>query len=136
MIKINTKATNLEITPAIADYVEKKIHILEKFFRGADEVLINIEIGKTTRHHKSGEFFKAEIHLTSNGEEYYAVAETEDLYASIDKVKDDIVRELTSKRKRAMRLVRKGGANLKNILRGIVDIRDRSWKRIKNFRKK
>lgn len=118
MIKINTKATNLEITPAIADYAEKKIQMLEKFFRGVDEVLISVEIGKTTRHHKSGEFFKAEIHLTSNGEEYYAVAETEDLYASIDKVKDDIVRELTSKRKKALRLVRKGGILIKKLLKG------------------
>ncbi len=118
MIKINTKATNLEITPAIADYVEKKIQMLDKFFRGTDEVLVSAEIGKTTRHHKSGDFFKAELHITSNGEEYYASAETEDLYASIDKVKDDIIRELTSKRKRALRLVRKGGALIKKFLKG------------------
>jgi putative sigma-54 modulation protein len=135
-MKINTKATNISLTPAISDYVEKKISLLEKFFKNPSEVLINVEVGKTTKHHKSGNVFLAEIHIVADGEEYYATTETEDLYAAIDLVKDDIAREMTSRRKKAIRMLRRGGAHLKNILRGIVDIRDRSWKRIKNFRKK
>ncbi len=135
-MKINTKATNISLTPAISDYVEKKISLLEKFFKNPGEVLINVEVGKTTKHHKSGNVFLAEIHIVADGEEYYATTETEDLYAAIDLVKDDIAREMTSRRKKAIRMLRRGGAHLKNILRGIVDIRDRSWKRIKNFRKK
>lgn len=135
-MKINTKATNISLTPAISDYVEKKISLLEKFFKNPGEVLINVEVGKTTKHHKSGNVFLAEIHIVADGEEYYATTETEDLYAAIDLVKDDIAREMTSRRKKAIRMLRRGGAHLKNLLRGIVDIRDRSWKRIKNFRKK
>lgn len=118
-MNINTKATNITLTPAITEYVDKKVGMLEKFFRGMDDVLVNVEVGKTTRHHKSGDIFKAEIHISANGQEYYAVTETEDLYAAIDMVKDDIVRELTSKRKKAIRLFRKGGAKLKNLLKGI-----------------
>lgn len=117
-MKINTKTTNIEMTPAIADYVEKKVNMLDKFFRDVSEVLVNVEVGKTTKHHKSGAFFKAEIHITSDGEEYYATAETEDLYASIDMVKDEIVRELTSSRKKALRIFRKGGVLIKKFLRG------------------
>ena len=118
MMKINTKTTNIEMTRAIADYLGKKVQMLEKFFRGGEEILVNVEVGKTTKHHKSGNVFRAEIHITSNGEEYYAASETEDLYASIDEVKDEIVRELTSKRKRALRLVRKGRTVIKKFLRG------------------
>lgn len=135
-MKINKKATNFSLTPAIDDYIDKKLETLEKFFRDVSGALINVEVGKTTSHHKSGDIFKAEIHLMANGEEYYASAETEDLYASIDKVKDEIVRELTSKRKKALRLFRKGGARIKNMLRGATDMKDRSWKRLMNFRKK
>lgn len=137
-MKINTKATNISITPAIADYIEKKINMLDKFFRGsgAEDVLVNVEVGKTTRHHKSGDVFRAEIHVNSNGEDYYAVTETEDLYAAIDQAKDSMVRELSSKRKKTLRMFRKGGAQIKNMLRGIRDIKDRSWRRIKNFRNK
>jgi len=133
-MKINIKATNTTLTPAISDYIEKKMGMLDKFFVGSEDALINIEVGKTTRHHKSGEIFKAEIHINSRGEDYYAVAEMDDLYAAIDGVKDLIQHELTSKRKRAARLFRKGGAKIKNLLKGAYDVGGASWKRIKNFR--
>ena len=116
-MKINKKATNISFTPAISDYIEKKLAMLDKFFRDRGDVLVNIEVGKTTQHHKSGEIFRAEIQILADKETYYAVAETEDLYASIDKVKDEIVRELTSNRKKLLRLFRKGGAKIKTLLR-------------------
>ncbi len=115
---LNTKATGISLTPSITDYIWKKVNILEKFFR-SEEILANIEVGRTTRHHKSGDIFRAEIHITADGEEYYAVAEKNDLYAAIDEVKDEIVHELTSKRKKALHLFRRGGAKIKNLLRGI-----------------
>ena len=131
-MKINIKATNISLTPAISEYIEKKINTLNKFYKEDEEIIINVEVGKTTEHHKSGDIFRAEIHIRSRGNEYYASAETEDLYATIDQVKNNIVRELTSTRKRAMRLIRKGGSGIKNILRGVSDIGGKSWKRIRN----
>jgi putative sigma-54 modulation protein len=118
-MKINIKATNTTLTPAISEYIEKKLDTLNKFFREED-CLVNVEVGKTTQHHKSGDIFKAEVRVNSNGEEYYANVETEDLYAAIDKVKDEITRELTSKRKKTLRLFRKGSAKVKNILKGFT----------------
>ena len=118
-MKLNIKATGIALTTPISEYIEKKINMLDKFFRG-EEALVNIEVGRTTRHHKSGDIFRAEIRVNVSGEEYYAVAETEDLYASIDKVKDEIIRELTSQRKRAKRLFRKGAAKIKNLLKGLI----------------
>ncbi|SRR3989344_3775737 len=118
-MQINTKATNITMTPAISEYVEKKVNMLEKFFRGASDVLVSVEVGKTTKHHKSGDIFRAEIHVVTSGQEYYAEAETEDLYAAIDEVKDEIVHELTSRKKKALRLFRKGGAKIKNWIKGI-----------------
>jgi putative sigma-54 modulation protein len=118
-MKINIKATGISLTPSISEYAEKKLNMLDKFFR-EEESLINIEVGKTTRHHKSGDVFRAEIHITADGEEYYAVSETEDLYAAIDEVKDEIIHELTSRRKKAYRLFKKGGAKIKNLLKGIM----------------
>lgn len=116
-MKINTKATGISLTPSISEYVEKKVNMLEKFFRATDEVLVNVEVGKSTRHHKSGDVFRAEIKVSAAGENYYAVVETEDLYAAIDEVKDEIVSELTSRRKRAMRLFKKGAQKLKKLFR-------------------
>ncbi len=130
-MKINLKATGISLTPSISEYAEKKLKMLEKFLTDVDAVLINMEVGKTTKHHKSGDFFRAEVHLIVGGEDYYAVSETDNLYASIDAVKDDIVHELTSKRKKTMRMLRKGGAKIKDIIKGIGDIRNFRWKRFK-----
>lgn len=135
-MKINTKATNISLTPSISEYVEKKINMLEKFFAGSDEVLVSVEVGKVTRHHKSGDIFRAEIQIVDGGEVYYAAAETEDLYSSIDEVKDEVISSMTSKKKKAVRLVRKGGAQIKNLLKGIINVGDRGWKRLRRFRKK
>jgi putative sigma-54 modulation protein len=131
-MKINVKATNITLTPSISDYIDKKLGMLEKFFEGR-EVLASVEVGKTTRHHKSGDFFRAEIHLTAGGEDYYSVSETDDLYASIDEVKDEIAQIITSSRNKSMSLVRRGGAQIKNIMKGISGASSRGWKK---FRRK
>lgn len=116
-MKINIKATNFSLTPSISEYIEKKINMLDKFF-GNREVLVNVEVGRTTKHHKSGDIFRAEIHVSDGGEEYYTVAETGDLYAAIDEVKDEVADSLASKKKKAIHLLRRSGAKIKNMLKG------------------
>ncbi len=130
-MKINTKATNISITPEISEYIEKKVQMLEKFFANIDDVLVNVEVGKTTKHHKSGDVFRAEIKINANGEEYYTFVESDDLYASIDKVKDEIGYSLSSNKKKSLRMIRKGGQMIKNMMKGFVDMSKKSLKRFK-----
>ena len=115
---VNIKATNFSLTPSIEDYVQKKVASLEKFLKNTESTLVNVEVGKTTRHHKSGDVFRAEIHIQAAGEEFYATIDKDDLYAAIDEVRDEVVREMTSSRKKALRLLRKGGQKIKNFLKG------------------
>ena len=131
MVKTNIKATNISFTPSRNEYIEKKMAMLDKFFHGNEDVLASIEVGKSNKHHKSGDIFRAEIHITTNGDSFYVTADKEDLYAAIDEVKDQMARELTSKRKKTLRLFRRGGAKIKDILKGVADFRDRSWKRFR-----
>lgn len=126
-MKINIKATNITLTQAISDYIDKKVGMLDKFFYGVDDVLINVEVGKITKHHKSGDVFRAEIKIASEGETIYASVETGDLYAAIDEVKDEIAYKLSSNKKKALHLLRRGGAQIKNLLKGIIP---------RNFRRK
>ena len=55
-MKINIKATNIELTLAISAYAEKKIRTLKKFLDVPDAVA-QVEVGKSTKHHKSSEDF-------------------------------------------------------------------------------
>jgi ribosomal subunit interface protein len=117
-MQIKIRATNFELTPAIREYIERKIPHLDKFLENKDASLCEVEIGKTTRHHKSGDVFRAEINLTEpGGKQFYAAAEESDLYASIDIVRDDIERKIISGKKRRDTVWKRGAQQIKNIIK-------------------
>ncbi len=116
-MKINTKLTGIVSTPAISEYLEKRISSLGKFVGDDQSVIVDVEIGKTSNHHKHGDIFMAEINLHGKGRNLRAVAEKDDLYAAIDVAKDEMVRELTANKEKRISFVRRGGAALKNLLR-------------------
>ncbi len=130
-MKINIKATNMHLTPEISDYLEKKINMLDRLIDPADtSVSCNIEVGKTTNHHKTGDVFRTEINLTKDGKYFRAVAEEETLNASIDEAKDEIMRELKSHKSKRQTLIRRGGARIKDLIRGVGNLKNlRRWRR-------
>ena len=116
-MNISIKSTNIELTPAIKDYTEKRISGITKF--SGEDVVANIEIGKTTAHHKSGEFFRAEINIvTTLGKQFRAVSEKSDLYEAIDDVRNEIVREISSDKGKKEALWKRGARKVKNMMRG------------------
>ena len=63
-MKTSIKTTRLALTPAISDYVDKKISDIGKFVSEKDEsATAHVEIEKTTAHHHAGNIFRAEITL-------------------------------------------------------------------------
>lgn len=92
-MQIQIKTTNIELTPAIEEYIHQKIGSLEKFI-GANYYKIFAEIGKTTQHHKSGDVFRAEINIDLPGKLIRSEAEEWDLRVAIDRVKDQLQQEL------------------------------------------
>lgn len=117
-MKINIKATAIELTPAITDYVHNKLSTLEKYITNEDAVA-QVEVGKTTEHHKSGEIYKAEVHINGAGLDLYAMTEGHDLYAAIDMVKDEIVRNATELKSKRESLSRRGGRMVKDMMKGL-----------------
>ncbi len=124
---LTPKATNLELTAAISDYLNKKIGSLEKFINTNDDsASISTEIARTSKHHASGDIFRAEINVHIAGKDFRAEAETSDLYASIDQVRDEMQKVLRRDKKRTLHLIRRGGIKLKNIIRGLNPFRTRT----------
>lgn len=120
-MNINIKATGFELTPAISDYIDKKITTVEKYLgEDVEAVVVAVEVGKITKRHKSGEVFKAEVHISGGGHDFYVSVEEEDLYAAIDKVKDDITREIRRTKGKEEALAKKGGALVKNMMKGFT----------------
>jgi putative sigma-54 modulation protein len=124
-MNIRIHSVNFEVTPAIDDYVSKKISSLSKFLDGNGNILCEVELGRTTGHHKSGDVFRAEINMVlAGGKQVYAVAEEADLYAAIDIVRDEAERVVVSQKSKRTTVFRRGAAQVKALLKRL------------NFRKK
>ncbi|MEK7505234.1 MAG: ribosome-associated translation inhibitor RaiA [Patescibacteria group bacterium] len=118
-MKINIKATGIELTTAIRSYLETKLEPLKKLLGTKEEgAIIQTELGKETKHHKHGEVFRAEINLSFAGKQLRAVATANDLYAAIDEVKDELVQETKSGRSKAQSRVKRGARAAKKLLTG------------------
>lgn len=87
-MQINMNAVNLEFTPQIKDYIQKKMDSLEKYIGTMPVINAKFEVEKTTNHHHKGEIFCAEANLTIGGKLLRVEKTEKDLYKAIDKVKD------------------------------------------------
>jgi len=96
-MKLNIKATNLELTPAIREYIEIKIGSLSHFlkrFEAKNEIEVFVEIARTTRHHRSGNVFCAEASF-SIGKKLLRAEHTDwDVRVAIDEIKDRLQQEI------------------------------------------
>src|SRR3989344_1866307 len=131
-MEIKIKQTNIVLTPDIAEYLDKKLQILEKFVDPNDTTaLCEVEIGKSTEHHQTGAIFFMEINLTLAGKQFRAVAQGETPAVAIDAVKDELALELGRDKKKVLTMTRRSGAAVKAMLRGIdftPDLKQRSSK--------
>ena len=96
-MKINIKTTNLDLTPALNQYIEEKIGSLSKFIKNYEtegEIKIQIEVARTTRHHHRGDVFRTAINLDLPGKMLRSVAEKEDARIAINKAKDELQQEI------------------------------------------
>ena len=119
-MRINEKGTNMQITEEIKDYLYKKLEHLEKYLDPADEsVMCDVELGKTTNHHKNGIVFRSEINMHIAGKNLRAVSEMDELFASIDMAKDEMARELQVNKDKRISLIKRGGSKIKNIIKEI-----------------
>jgi len=124
-IKIRSK--DFDIIPPIDEYVNKKISSLEKFLDEQELAICEVEIGKSTKHHRSGEIFRAEVNILEPGnKQVYAVAEKIDIYAAIDTVRDEAERAIVSRKTKRETLFRRGRTRVKNLLKRINF--KRKWK--------
>ena len=63
-MKIDITTKNITLDEALEVFIEDKIGSLEKYLKGSNA---RVEIGKPSKHHKSGPIFYAEVNLASKG---------------------------------------------------------------------
>lgn len=77
---------NFELTPALRTYTEEKLNKLEKHFNDIMKISVSFDIEKLTK------IAEASIHV--NKGEIHARVESEDMYAAVDELADNLHRQL------------------------------------------
>lgn len=114
---INVKSSGIPLTDAIKSYFQEKISSLEKIVTHSGEVSADAQVVKLSAHHHKGEMYKAEVNMHVSGGLVRAEAQSEDLYAAIDAVKDELSEKLKSKKEKRESLFLRGSRLAKRILR-------------------
>ena len=79
----------MEATDAVKGYATEKVGRLQKFLRRPMKGQVTLSCKDAGRHHC------AEVDIHSGSEHFHAHDESEDMYASIDKVVDKLERQIT-----------------------------------------
>ncbi len=96
-MKIDIKASHLDLTPALREYIEMKVGSLEKFLKRWEtegEVEVWVEIDRTSNHHHKGDVFRAVIDIRLPNKALRATEVHEDIRAAIDRAKDVMRQEI------------------------------------------
>lgn len=118
-MEVQIKATNINLTDSINSYLHKRLQALDKLIDPKDtSVFCAVEVERTTRRHKAGEIYRSEINLHIAGHDFRAEARKEKLYDAIDETKNQMAKELSRHKDKQQKNIRKGGAAIKNVLRG------------------
>ena len=91
-MKINIKATNMDLTEAIKSYVHEKLGGLDKYFDNIQ--LVEVEVGVTTKGQQKGDIFFAEVNVSVPGKLLRYRDETDNLYKAVISTKKGIQLEL------------------------------------------
>lgn len=113
-MRLDIKATNIHLSDRVRFLIEEKISkpVFELAGRIDErmDIILDIEVGKTTRHHNKGRiwFAEANLDLPRLKKVLRANALTESLEASLDEAKDRLFIELKKyKEKRKDKSIRK-----------------------------
>src|SRR6185436_6155308 len=94
---ITIKTKELELTPALKEWIEDKIGGLGKFVIRHEEqgkLLCEVDVSRITKHHNKGEVFSAQVNLHMPGRNLRAEANDFDVRVAIDRVRDTIQHDL------------------------------------------
>ena len=83
---VNIQGRKVEVTPALKSYALEKVSVLNKYLEGNVKVHFSLSVEAKVRQ-------RVEVSVTAKNIHFKGTEESEDMYASIDKVMDKIARQ-------------------------------------------
>jgi len=94
-MKINISTKNISLDEPLRVFIEDKIGGLKKFLKDPNDLIeVRVEIGKPSRHHRSGFVYYAEANMKIGRKLLRADAKHLDLRIAIVEVKDELQRQI------------------------------------------
>ena len=120
-MRVILKGKNTDITPSLRQYINEKITKPAKRYLGKRKedgaVILELEVGRVTRHHRKGTVWYAEANLSLGGAMLRASHEGENAHEVIDLVEEELLREIKKfKEKNQTRNIR-GARKAKRMIR-------------------
>jgi len=104
---------NHDLNQEIRNYIQEKIGGLTKFL---DNVIdVKVEASKSTQHHENGDYYMVEVNIKVPGRLMRAVSEKESLFAAVDEVREELVREMNKLKGKRESLMLRGARMWKDI---------------------
>lgn len=105
-MKLDITAKNIALTPPLRVFIEDKMgdldHLLSDYVATA-----KVEVGKPSKHHRSGPVFYAEANVKVNGKLLRAQAKHEDVRSAIVDVKEELRIQIGKLKEKKRDLARK-----------------------------
>lgn len=120
-MRVAIRQKNLEITPALNNYIETKIlrplrRLLESR-KNSELPTLEIEIGRSTRHHQKGNIYYVSATLSLAGKTIQAKSDAEDIYRACDFLAKELKKEFISYKSKSRALDKRGARKVKKDLR-------------------
>ena len=112
------KDEELVVAPEIIAKTEVKLLTLKKHLKKNEtQAQVYVELGKVTESHQSGNIWRAQINLDSNGKRFHADTSGEHLQVAIDDAIKEIEVSLRKAKQKNESMFKRGGSALKRFMR-------------------
>ena len=117
-MKINVRGKNIEVTPALIEYAEKRLSKLDKHFDDKTDVQVVLSVIRDDHI--------VEVTVNVNGLMLRAEESTGDMYASIDLVVEKLERQIKKYKTRMTRSLRQRGVRIMSEKHAALEAEERS----------
>jgi len=93
-MQIKIKATKVNLTPEIKNYIQEKMDMLEKYLGNIQVMHCDVEVGMAIGGQNSGNIYRCEVNLDLPRQMLRVEKTEKDLFKAIDKVKDHLARSI------------------------------------------
>lgn len=103
-MKLPFKTTNFKLTESVANFLSQRMENMERLLEKIGGMMSGwIEIGRTTRHHKKGEVYRAEAQIKLKKQSIRAEGTSSTIFGAITEMKERLKRELSKYKTRTSR---------------------------------